>query len=830
MPDTGQLGTIILKLITDNKEFAEGLKNALQLVAISSTQMKDLMEFKIKAPDFTALDLAVDANQKKISELTKSQQQQAAASVEEGKAAVDAGQKHKQHGESVDTGSKSIQQFRSEQRLQNFVVRESSQALLGLTSAIGFLSLGNKDAEGTTKKVQTSLLAGVSAANGMEFALFGLGNAAKNMNGHLGVTLRNIAGMAGPIAAVVGIGAGLIAFFTQEESHLKEINDRALDGYIKKLSEAGGQSTAFLQKVTASLEAQKSALKSFNDIVKNAPLASVSNQLGGPGNQFAIAQGDVTSSVARAAINEQLEKENAEHDEIVKKLQKEIREQEILNEAIKRANDEILKSGSSVDKLRIEIGNLNDEVAHGDLTAPERQKKIDALALKQKELAEIMKTTQQRETERLTILESQKRMHEATTGQVIQQIDALLQMKLTDQERLTLEQKRYDIIQAEIELEAQRDAKRRASLDAQRDAINQLQGIILESTNEANQKEFDRQIQLEAQRHQKVLNDIDEQSEKYADLGLRQEAIDAETARNRANLDEIERARRQAKFDVEQLARGDSLEAELAAIDQEYNEAERRARDVYTNEAEYARVIAALRIARERETERVQLAVIQRVFGAAQSILTNIVGIAAHLSPEAQEFVDTLQRGIQVVQAILAIIQTINSLTTFFSFLGLQQGGMIGAQHGIIVPGSGDGDKIPILTEPGEAVLNRNAVRMLGGAGMIQTINRNFPRFGSGGMVNHLLGLDAPDIAEYLASGRAGTIPIPVSALGGVNHDEFNVLIDEVRRLRGETRENTRETRDLADRIKFNLPKEIQLKADARELKRVIELDDESNQ
>ena len=125
-----QLATVILKLITDNKEFAEGLKNALQLTAITSTQMKDLMEFKIKAPDFSALDLTVETNQKKISELVKSQSEQTAASRDEGAAADEAGAKIKGHGELVDTGAKSIQQFRSEQRLQNFVIQPNTSLVI----------------------------------------------------------------------------------------------------------------------------------------------------------------------------------------------------------------------------------------------------------------------------------------------------------------------------------------------------------------------------------------------------------------------------------------------------------------------------------------------------------------------------------------------------------------------------------------------------------------------------------------------------------------------------------------------------------------------------
>jgi TP901 family phage tail tape measure protein len=56
------------------------------------------------------------------------------------------------------------------------------------------------------------------------------------------------------------------------------------------------------------------------------------------------------------------------------------------------------------------------------------------------------------------------------------------------------------------------------------------------------------------------------------------------------------------------------------------------------------------------------------------------------------------------------------------------------------VPGSGTGDKVPAMLEPGEVVLNRNAVAALGGARKANSINRSIPRFASGGVVQQALG------------------------------------------------------------------------------------------
>jgi TP901 family phage tail tape measure protein len=67
---------------------------------------------------------------------------------------------------------------------------------------------------------------------------------------------------------------------------------------------------------------------------------------------------------------------------------------------------------------------------------------------------------------------------------------------------------------------------------------------------------------------------------------------------------------------------------------------------------------------------------------------------------------------------------------------GKQKGDPGGFQKGgVIVPGSGSGDKVRALLEPGEVVLNRQAVKALGGAGMADSINKAIPRFAKGGPV-----------------------------------------------------------------------------------------------
>ena len=68
------------------------------------------------------------------------------------------------------------------------------------------------------------------------------------------------------------------------------------------------------------------------------------------------------------------------------------------------------------------------------------------------------------------------------------------------------------------------------------------------------------------------------------------------------------------------------------------------------------------------------------------------------------------------------------------SVFGAQTGGLIRAQSGMYISGSGSGDKYPALLENGEYVLNRNAVMAMGGPAALDTLNFSAaPRFAAGG-------------------------------------------------------------------------------------------------
>jgi TP901 family phage tail tape measure protein len=98
----------------------------------------------------------------------------------------------------------------------------------------------------------------------------------------------------------------------------------------------------------------------------------------------------------------------------------------------------------------------------------------------------------------------------------------------------------------------------------------------------------------------------------------------------------------------------------------------------------------------------------------------------------------------------------VGSIGSSFSFgqpksaieAGQQRGGFIRAQKGMYISGGRTGDKNPALLEDGEYVLNRNAVKSLGGPRAIDQLNFNaFPRFATGGdpgSMSASVNMDAP--------------------------------------------------------------------------------------
>ncbi len=231
------IGTIIQKLSLDMKEFetsvgkAEGLSKALKM------SLKDLGT------------LAVDPSGKLLKSLDD-------VSVKQ------------------ETATESTRRFFREQRLQDRVFRESVQSITMFTFALSFLTRGNESASATTQKLEKSLLAGVAAANGAEFAFFGLGRALQGAPGLIGRLGGALSNLGGPIGIVLGVGAALVTFFQQSNEEAKKAADEGLKDYQKALDEVSSSMDKFLPKVEKaqeqlyqqSLERVEAQLKIFRDI------------------------------------------------------------------------------------------------------------------------------------------------------------------------------------------------------------------------------------------------------------------------------------------------------------------------------------------------------------------------------------------------------------------------------------------------------------------------------------------------------------------------------------------------------------------------------------
>ena len=117
---------------------------------------------------------------------------------------------------------------------------------------------------------------------------------------------------------------------------------------------------------------------------------------------------------------------------------------------------------------------------------------------------------------------------------------------------------------------------------------------------------------------------------------------------------------------------------------------------------------------------------------------TNVVNSYGNMANGSSDGLKTLSdntnkalEAMGVKQAIKFSIKLAKKATN--QVRGLQTGG-------VIVPGQGDGDKVPALLEPGEVVLNKKAVAAMGGASRANSINQKIPRFATGGVIQQALG------------------------------------------------------------------------------------------
>lgn len=118
-----------------------------------------------------------------------------------------------------------------------------------------------------------------------------------------------------------------------------------------------------------------------------------------------------------------------------------------------------------------------------------------------------------------------------------------------------------------------------------------------------------------------------------------------------------------------------------------------------------------------------------------------------------------------------------------------QAGGVIHAQNGMFVSGTGSGDKYPAMLENGEYVLNRNAVATLGGPSALDSFNfRAAPRFATGGATNFEL-TNLNRIRQPYQLSAIPELESQMTTYGAENSVEYNRLRDEARTIAADQRQ-----------------------------------------
>jgi hypothetical protein len=120
------------------------------------------------------------------------------------------------HGKAVSGVTKFIKEQRTEQRLQNFVIRESTQMLMFAVFALSVFANQEEDAHSTTKKLTQSVTAGIGAFMGLDFALAAMGA------GVWGVAIAGAIGLATAIFTMTNNAA-------ESKARMKELKEEIDD-------------------------------------------------------------------------------------------------------------------------------------------------------------------------------------------------------------------------------------------------------------------------------------------------------------------------------------------------------------------------------------------------------------------------------------------------------------------------------------------------------------------------------------------------------------------------------------------------------------------------
>jgi hypothetical protein len=344
------------------------------------------------------------------------------------------------------SGKEMLRDFYREQRIQDRTTREATQAVIGFTVGLSALMMTGKESNTTVMAFNRSLLTGVTAMQGAEFTAASLSIAGRNLSGTLGNVAQFLGKNAGMIGAVIGVGAGLIAFFKNADEEARKAAEGGLADFERRMK---GLLPEDQTAVIAQFQAIKDGLeKELNSL----PVATIA---------FPYGQKERDAYNVLVARKKELSGEITITDIILEKAKEINKEHKDRLDYERRTNEILNKYGTEVQKIDVRLAELNKKKDQGILVDTDGLKIADKIATLEKQKKELLQTTEEGLLKQVSTLQRQYQLGKMTADEYIRQLNAV-KVKLTDSEKQADIDKEILALKksiAEADIEIQRNAK-----------------------------------------------------------------------------------------------------------------------------------------------------------------------------------------------------------------------------------------------------------------------------------------------------------------------------------------------------------------------------------
>jgi hypothetical protein len=196
-------------------------------------------------------------------------------SIRMGKELEDWNKIQERNNKGLKSGQDLLRDFYREQRIQDRTTREAAQSLIGFTIGLAALISTGTESDKVVKKFTGSVLAGVTAMQGAEFAAASLGIATRNFTGIIGRASMFLTRFAGPIGIIIGLTTAFVSFFRQTKDESAKAADEGLKKYAemldaieRKLENFTPETAAARRKaLTAELTMTEARMKIYNELL-----------------------------------------------------------------------------------------------------------------------------------------------------------------------------------------------------------------------------------------------------------------------------------------------------------------------------------------------------------------------------------------------------------------------------------------------------------------------------------------------------------------------------------------------------------------------------------